>query len=41
MRMASKSSCTLEKGLFARQMASKCGKQGGKSWKEALCVSRM
>ena len=33
--MASKQSCTLGKGLFAKQRGSKCGKQGGKSWEEA------
>lgn len=33
--MASKPSCPLGKGLFARQMAGKCGGQGGKSWEEA------
>lgn len=35
-RMASKQSCTLGKGLFTRQKASKYGKQGGKSWDEAM-----
>ena len=33
--MRSKPACPLGKGLFARQMAGKCGQPGGNSWEQA------
>lgn len=34
--MRSKPACPLGKGLFARQMAGKCGQPGGNSWERAM-----